>query len=150
MSKRLFCLNYAANTVVFDANTTAPTAGLARLSPSALILIALVCGCGSSEAPEAEETVASTVQRVTGNITPASIQNDGPASGSPGADADWVLDSLANSGVNCLQSDGVATCIEANITGAAGGVGHWNGVRIVDGIASADQDIFLTGGKEND
>ncbi len=31
-----------------------------------------------------------------------------------------------------------------------GGVGHWNGLRIVDGIAGGDQDIFLTGGKEND
>jgi hypothetical protein len=29
-------------------------------------------------------------------------------------------------------------------------VGHWNGVRIVDGIAGNDKDIFLTGGKEND
>ena len=33
---------------------------------------------------------------------------------------------------------------------APGGAGHWNGVRIVDGIDGADQDIFLTGGKEND
>jgi hypothetical protein len=31
-----------------------------------------------------------------------------------------------------------------------GGAGHWNGIRIVDGIASADEDIFLQGGKEND
>ncbi|HKQ51201.1 MAG TPA: hypothetical protein VJT74_02455 [Pyrinomonadaceae bacterium] len=35
-------------------------------------------------------------------------------------------------------------------TGAVGGKGHWNGVRIVDGIAQGDQDIFMTGGKEND
>jgi hypothetical protein len=136
----------------------------ARAPRSALILLALLSACSSESRPEAEEQIASATQRVTGNISPASIQIDGPANGVPGADlfanvgaplnagatADWVADLSPNAGTGCLQPDGVATCIEANITGAAGGKGHWNGVRIVDGIASGDKDIFLSGGKEND
>jgi hypothetical protein len=67
----------------------------------------------------------------------------------PGATVDWVQDNLNNVGTNCL-SNSVASCNEANVTAAVGGVGHWYGARIVDGIAGNDQDIFLNGGKEND
>ncbi|HTJ80318.1 MAG TPA: hypothetical protein VL400_01310 [Polyangiaceae bacterium] len=112
-------------------------------------------------APDAAEKVGSTEQAVVGNIEPGAIQIDGPTAGADlfanvgtplnaGAALDWVADSNANSGTNCLGSDGIAKCIETGVTGAAGGTGHWNGLRIVDGIGGADQDIFLTGGKEND
>lgn len=127
----------------------------------------LLCGACTSpprgtEAPQA--AAGSMKQFVGGNIHPGAIQIDGPSSSPPGADLfpdagtplnagatlDWVLDAAANSGTGCLGSDAIATCIEPGITGADGGTGHWNGVRIVDGIAGADQDIFLTGGKENE
>ncbi len=49
---------------------------------------------------------------------------------------DWVKDCLANTALTVG-------------TDAAAQKGHWNGFRVVDGIAGADQDIFLTGGKEN-
>lgn len=100
---------------------------------------------------------------VTGNIQPDAIQVDGPLTGSPGADhfddrgtplnagaaADWVKDTQANTDPASLVNS-IATGITPGVTGKAGGTGHWNGVRIVDGIAGNDQDIFLTGGKEND
>lgn len=121
-------------------------------------------GACTSRSPEAPTNVGTTRDFVAGNIHPGAIQIDGPASSPPGSDLfpdagtplnagatrDWVLDTLANSGSSCLGSDGIATCIQAGVTGAAGGTGHWNGVRIVDGIGGDDQDIFLTGGKEND
>lgn len=50
---------------------------------------------------------------------------------------DWVKDCLANPDL----TPG---------TDAAAAKGHWNGFRVLDGIAGDDQDIFLTGGKEND
>jgi hypothetical protein len=67
-----------------------------------------------------------------------------------GATADWVKDCLPNTDVDPDASDNIAVGIVPGSTGAPGGTGHWRGVRIVDGIASGDQDIFLTGGKEND
>ncbi len=124
----------------------------------------VIWSCSSSDIPAAPDTPGVQRQAVVGNIHPFAIQIDGPAASPPGADLfpdggtslnsgatqDWVLDSLANSGTNCLASDSTTSCIQANVTGATGGVGHWNGVRIVDGIAGADQDIFTRGGKEND
>ena len=99
---------------------------------------------------------------VSGNINPNAIEIEkagkanlvaGTANAdvfNPAADLDWIKDSLANSGTNCL-SGGIASCVQAGVTGATGGTGHWQGVRIVDGIdGSSEQDIFLTGGKEND
>jgi hypothetical protein len=62
---------------------------------------------------------------------------------------DWVKDCNANTDARTLI-DSIATGIEPGVTGKTGGTGHWNGVRIVDGFGSGDQDIFLTGGKEND
>jgi hypothetical protein len=103
--------------------------------------------------------LASDSGAVSGNIAPNAIEiekagkanlHPGTANAdvfNPAANDDWVKDALANSGTNCLTG-GIATCIQAGVTGAAGGTGHWNGVRIVDGIDSGDQDIFLTGGKE--
>ena len=90
---------------------------------------------------------------VVGNIDPAIIEIDAsadlyPNSGLPGM-VDWVKDSLPNTDSPSLV-DSIATGIIPNVTGASGGAGHWNGVRIVDGIAGNDQNIFLTGGKEND
>lgn len=89
---------------------------------------------------------------VTGSIEPFAIEIDPSAnlfpSGAPGL-VDWVKDSLPNTDMPSLINS-IATGIIPRVTGAVGGRGHWNGVRIVDGIAGNDQDIFLTGGKEND
>lgn len=94
---------------------------------------------------------------VSGNIHPAIIEHD--ANVYPGGSAadctpletgsDWVADCAANTDTATLQ-DSIATGLIAGLTSKAGGTGHWKGVRIVDGIAGDDQDIFLTGGKEND
>lgn len=95
---------------------------------------------------------------ISGNIHPASIEVDKPSANIyPGTncanlgadDQDWVLDCAANSDEASLV-DSIATGIIAGVSGKTGGTGHWRGVRIVDGIAGGDQDIFLTGGKEND
>ncbi len=112
------------------------------------------------ESPPPEET-AVAAQAVAGNIEPDAIQIDGATVGADvlsnvgtplnaGATKDWVADATGNTGTGCLGSDGVATCVEPDVTGASGGRGHWNGIYVVDGIGGDDQDIFLTGGKEND
>ena len=90
---------------------------------------------------------------VVGNIQPFSIEIDQPSANlylnSTNASlVDWVKDSLTNTDTAILTNS-IATGIIPNLTGAAGGKGHWNGVRIVDRVESADQDIFLTGGKDN-
>ncbi len=132
---------------------------------SVLILVAttsFTLGCSDEDGTsEEKENIAVVKQKLSGNINPEAIQIDGPSAGADlyanvgtplnsGATADWVADSDPNLGTGCLRSDGIATCIEPGITGARAGVGHWNGLRIVDGISGDDQDIFLTGGKEND
>ena len=88
---------------------------------------------------------------VTGNIHPLAIEIDSSANLYPSsaAVADWVKDSLPNTDTPSLVNS-VATGIIPGVTAAAAGKGHWHGVRIVDGIAGNDQNIFLTGGKEND
>jgi hypothetical protein len=94
---------------------------------------------------------------VSGNIQPASIEIDKsanltyPGPGvvlNAGATADWIKDSLANTDAGSVNNS-IAPGIIPGVTGAVQ-TGHWNGVRIVDGIGNTDQDIFLTGGKEND
>jgi hypothetical protein len=104
--------------------------------------------------------LASAVFAQSGNIQPNAIEIDKnanlyPGDGNsnilnPGATADWVKDSLQNTDTDPDPNDPIAVGIVPNFTGAVGGKGHWNGLRIVDGIAQGDQDIFLTGGKEND
>ena len=59
----------------------------------------------------------------------------------PGTETDWVKDCLENT------TDFVISGANQN---AAAQKGHLNGFRVTDGVAGADQDIFLTGGKEND
>ena len=99
---------------------------------------------------------------VTGSIHPNAIEIDNSAnltagSGNAniknsGATLDWIKDNLANTDTPSLI-DGIATGIKTtapNQTGATGGTGHWNGVRIVDGFGGGDQDIFTKGGKVND
>ncbi|HEY1087386.1 MAG TPA: hypothetical protein VGE37_06820, partial [Archangium sp.] len=121
----------------------------------------VACTSSSPTSSEGAERHGSTRQQLAANIHPASIQIDGQAAGADlfrdagtplnaGATADWVVDALPNAGTSCLGADGIATCVEPNVTGATGGTGHWNGARIVDGIGGDDQDIFRTGGKEND
>lgn len=131
-----------------------------RLGLAGLALFGAVACASDAQEPALDE-VASVTSDLTGNIHPGAIQIDGPSAGADlfpgtgtplnvGATLDWVADSLANSGTGCLDEEGNATCIEPGVTGAAGGTGHWNGVRIVDGIGGADENIFLTGGKENE
>jgi len=57
---------------------------------------------------------------------------------------DWVKDCSATVANPKLVAD------PGTVTGKSGATGNWNGVRIVDGINGGDNDIFLTGGKEND
>jgi len=89
---------------------------------------------------------------VIGNIDPLAIEIDPSAnlypSGTPGF-VDWVKDLNPNTDPATLINS-IATGIIPNVTGAAGGTGHWYGVRIVDGVDGDDQNIFLSGGKEND
>jgi hypothetical protein len=89
---------------------------------------------------------------VTGNISPYAIEIDASAnlfpSGATGL-VDWVKDSLTNTDAAILTNN-IATGIIPNISGAVGGRGHWNGVRIVDAVEASEKDIFLNGGKEND
>ncbi len=145
-----------------ESNSRPARRGLRTVAATAtLTLIAAGCAAGVDperrQRPEGEET-ATTSQAVTGNIAPDSIQIDTTSDlfddvGVPlnaGATLDWVADELDNAGTDCLGDDSVAACIEEGITGAAGGVGHWSGIRLVDRIASDDRDIFLQGGKEND
>lgn len=136
-----------------------------RLILTILSLSMIIISCSdkvSKESNNVENTVKSAqlLQTVNGNIGGA-IQIDGPPNGADlfsdtgislntGAILDWVADSTSNSGINCLTTDGIATCVEPNITGAVNGTGHWNGLRLIDLIGSNDKNIFLSGGKEND
>src|SRR5687768_13946351 len=87
---------------------------------------------------------------VSGEIGTAEIEIDTNANLYPSSTSvtDWVKDSLPNTDAASL-SQSIATGVIVGSTGAVA-KGHWNGVRIVDGIAGNDSDIFLTGGKEND
>jgi hypothetical protein len=87
-----------------------------------------------------------------GNISPNAIEIDSSANLYPSGAAglvDWVNDSLPNTDTGTLINS-VANGIIPNVTGVSGGKGHWNGVRIVDGVGGAENDIFINGGKEND
>lgn len=66
-----------------------------------------------------------------------------------GSFVDWVRNDSANTNAATLVNS-VASGIIPGTTGATGGKGNWWGVRIVDGIGNRDQDIFGSGGKEND
>lgn len=65
---------------------------------------------------------------------------------------DWVKDTLVNNDpVSVVGS--VATGISPGVSGTLYNNvkrGHWNGARIIDGIAGAEQDQFVKGGKEDD
>ncbi len=128
-----------------------------RLQMPAALLFLMACLMGALPSHAA----------VTGNIGSAAIEIDANANLYPanapfnppgfvngpilnsGATADWVKNANANTDAASL-SNSIATGIIPGVTGATGGKGHWNGVRIVDGIAGNDNNIFLTGGKEND
>jgi hypothetical protein len=99
-------------------------------------------------------------QAVSGNIAPSAIEIDTPnaanlypggssAACPAGSGTDWVKDCSANTDAASLTNS-VATGLIPGVTSKVGGTGHWQGARIVDGIAGGDQDIFLTGGKEDD
>jgi len=95
----------------------------------------------------------TALSQVSGNISPATITIDGNLFGDGGTD--WVVDSVTNVDPAQLIDGTIAVGIDTDgsitglITGAAK-QGHWRGVRIADGIAGGEQNIFLTGGKEND
>src|SRR5215213_2908002 len=92
----------------------------------AFTLLLVACVMGAFGAPNAGA--------VSGNIGSASIEID---TGSAGANlypssasvSDWVKDSLPNTDPASLVNS-VATGIIPGTTGAVGGKGHWNGVRI--------------------
>ncbi len=109
---------------------------------------------------------------VNGNIAPNKIEIDQYANvtrdpGVPtilnfnrdGDPVDWKKDDLPNTdryptGAPFLQG-GVAVGINSDplqgtVTGAVGGMGHWYGGRIVDGIGGAELDQFTMGGKVYD
>src|SRR5438046_849725 len=98
---------------------------------------------------------------VNGNISPNKIEIDqfanvtqgGPGTVlnalDPGNAVDWQRDALSNTDAPSLNG-GVAIGIIPNLTGAPGGMGHWYGARIVDGVGGGEQDQFLQGGKVND
>lgn len=92
----------------------------------------------------------------SGNIGPAAIQIDRSADlwadqGTPlngGATADWVRDTAPNTDTpSVINAEAVG--LIPGVSSAVGGKGHWQGVRLVDGVAQGDTDIFLTGGKED-
>jgi hypothetical protein len=89
---------------------------------------------------------------VVGNIDPLNIEIDQPSANLYPSNnvgyVDWVKDSLTNSDPATVTNS-IASGIIPGLTGAAGGKGHWYGVRIVDRVDGSDQDIFLNGGKEN-
>lgn len=119
-----------------DAQERGPWPRWLRLSMVGMLVVVLVPTSASGE---------------NGNIGTNQIEvlNDGnlypqPATGCSGnafnqtvTGFDWVKDCLQNLTLTVGQN-------------AAAQKGHWNGFRVLDGIGGADQDIFLTGGKEND
>jgi hypothetical protein len=96
----------------------------------------------------------------SGDISPKLLEIDDSANlyldDLSGDYVDWVKDSGTNSDppslINGIATGLIRTATALNpiVTSAPLGTGHWNGVRIVDGIAGGDKNIFLTGGKEND
>lgn len=85
----------------------------------------------------------------TANLYPGNTTKDCANASFGGGTIDWVKDCAANTDSASLV-DSVATGLTPGVTSKAGGTGHWNGVRLVDGIAGAEENIFLTGGKEDD
>jgi hypothetical protein len=119
--------------------------GFIKIARQRAVLLPLLCGLFIGLG-----ATMAQAQTNDGNISPLSIEMDKNANLYPSSTsvADWVKDSLANTDPPSLVKS-VATGVIPGTTGAVA-KGHWNGIRIVDGIASGDQDIFLTGGKEND
>jgi hypothetical protein len=130
------------------------------LAPPALFFfLGALPACSDGNTSDEEVRIGTAVSAQASATVSGDIQIDTSADLFPnigtalnaGATLDWVLDpNKDNSGAGCLTSEGIAECIEPNVTGAPGGEGTWNGLRIIDGIAGADQNIFLQGGKEND
>jgi hypothetical protein len=85
----------------------------------------------------------------TANLYPGNATKDCANANFGGGTIDWVRDCAANSDTPSLVNS-VATGLQPGVTSKPGGTGHWNGVRLVDGIAGDEENIFLTGGKEND
>ncbi|MFL5734339.1 MAG: hypothetical protein ACJ78Q_14220, partial [Chloroflexia bacterium] len=95
--------------------------------------------------------LAGNALAINGNISPGAIEIDSPSANlypTAANSTDWVKDSLPNTDPASLV-DSVATGVIVGTTGAVA-TGHWNGARIVDGVGSGEQDIFRTGGKEDD
>jgi len=120
-----------------------------------------VTGNIGSSTIEIDSPVASNGDAVApgANLYPGSTTCTSGTFPTSGA-LDWVKDCNTNTDTPSLTG-GVATGLIAGETAASPvcngtsvttncAKGHWNGARIVDGISGNDQDIFLTGGKEND
>jgi hypothetical protein len=113
----------------------------------------------------AAAAVAAFIPVANGNIDPSIIQidpsanlfnnsGDSTAALNAPADADWVKSLACTQGVDCsndcITDEGTGNCYVPSVTDASGGTGTWNGVRIIDKVDGADQNIFVKGGKEND
>jgi hypothetical protein len=107
-------------------------------------------GTGTTAAAQAANLFVNTITSCT-NSAPNNVGVK-----NAGATVDWVKDCAANTDAPALCGsvafgiDPTGACTGGIPTGAVGGTGHWNGVRIVDAVDGNDHDIFLTGGKEND
>jgi hypothetical protein len=133
-------------------------------------MAAAACGVETSPkertANARNEPAGSVAQSIQGNIVGA-IQIDGPTAGADlfpnqgtplnsGATLDWVAPQVDGGGggsTDCIPPTGASgpgACPFDGVTGATGGSGKWNGLRIVDALGAADLTVFNTGGKEND
>lgn len=120
-------------------------AALSLLAASTLSAVLLVSSATPSHSAEITGNIGSKAIEIDAN---ANLYPGGPTAACPTPDSpiDWVRDCSANTDTTSVV-DSVATGVQVGVTGAAK-TGHWYGTRIVDGIATADQNIFLTGGKE--
>lgn len=116
-----------------SSRTTRRAARLALLS-AAVLLVAMI-----PSANGADGGIGSHAIEIDANLypSPATGCTDYAFNATPLTGFDWVKDCAEN--------------LDLTVgTDAAAQKGHWNGFRVLDGIAGADKDIFLTGGKEND
>ena len=126
--------------------TGAPRTSVALAAAVALVSAGVLMAGGRSEAHVG--TVGGSIE-IDANLHPGgSSVSCSAVGGTLPSGVDWVKDCQSNTDTPS-HIDSIATGIEPGVTGRSGGFGHWNGLRVVDGIKSND-DIFLTGGKEND
>jgi hypothetical protein len=129
--------------------------GLSRRTKTSVVAAAVVVTLGGLVMPAIAVTgnVGGSGIEIdapnTANLYPGNASKNCTSANFGGSIIDWVKDCDANTDTPSLTQS-VATGLIPNVTSRPGGSGHWNGVRIVDGVGSDEADIFLTGGKEDD